>query len=124
MEDVYHKFLRRQISSHSSTIFSPISKPPDNPATYKLLVESVKEVANSPQDSKQKFADCISGTDNDVFRDFDLAAFMRHFELDGLERSILALGFKSSVKPDLRSKGDSRDQLLFLTYSANTKNST
>lgn len=103
--EVYHKFFRRLVSSHAHTIFSPISKPPDNQSTYRLLVQHIKEASNSPEDSKAKFADCISTSDNDVFRDFDLATFMKHFDLDGLERSILALGFKNCPKQDLRTKG-------------------
>jgi CCR4-NOT transcription complex subunit 1 len=75
-------------------------KPPDSP-TYRLLADVVKELANSPQTAKQKFADCIAQYD----KDFDLQAFMRHFELDGYERSVLALGFKTSPKPELRQKG-------------------
>ena len=103
--EVYHKFIRRLVSSHANTIFSPISKPPDPQSTYRVLVQHIKTLANSPETARSKFADCISASDNDVFRDFDLAMFMRHFDLDALERSILALGFKSSSKADLRSKG-------------------
>lgn len=102
--EVYHKFLRRLVTSHANTIFSPISKPPDNPSEYRLLVQHVKELASSPEDSQTKFADCISSSDNGVFRDFDLTVFMRHFDLDGLERTILSLGFKSSTRAELRSK--------------------
>lgn len=103
--EVHHKFFRRLVTSHANTVFSPISKQSENLSEYRLLVQSVKELANSPEESKAKFADCISSSDNGVFRDFDLAVFMRHFDLDGLERSILALGLKTSVKAELRSKG-------------------
>ena len=75
-------------------------KPPDS-ASYRLLADVVKELANSPQTAKAKFADCVAQYD----KEFDLQGFMRHFELDGLERSILALGFKTSPKPELRQKG-------------------
>ena len=105
--EVYHKFLRRLVTSHANTIFSPISKQPDNPSEYRLLIQDVKELANSPENAGAKFADCIGSSDNQVFRDFDLAIFMKHFDLDGLERSILALGFNSSAKPELRSQGES-----------------
>lgn len=103
--EVFHKFFRRLVTSHAHTIFSPISKQPDNPSSYRLLAQHVKEIANSPEDSKAKFADCITSSDNDPFRDFDLHVFMRHFDLDGLERTILALGFASSPRVDLSSKG-------------------
>ncbi|KAI5811611.1 CCR4-Not complex component, Not1-domain-containing protein [Peziza echinospora] len=102
--EVYHKFIRRLVSQHANTIFSPISKPPDPQSSYRVLIQHIKTLANSPETARPKFADCISASDNDVFRDFDLAMFMRHFDLDALERSILALGFKSSSKADLRSK--------------------
>lgn len=102
--EVYHKFIRRLVSSHAQTIFSPIGKPPDPQSSYRILNQHIKALANSPESARTKFAECISASDNDVFRDFDLATFMRHFDLDALERSILALGFKSSNKADLRSK--------------------
>lgn len=108
--EVYHKFLRRLVTSHANTIFSAISKQPENPSEYRLLCQHVKTLSNSPEDAKSKFADCISSSDNALFRDFDLAVFMRHFDLDGLERSILALGFKSSPKAELRTKGDLKKQ--------------
>lgn len=75
-------------------------KPPDS-GSYRHLAETVKELANDPQNAKAKFADCVSQYD----KEFDLQTFMRHFELDGLERSILALGFKTSPRQELRSKG-------------------
>ncbi|KAF8460372.1 CCR4-Not complex component, Not1-domain-containing protein [Kalaharituber pfeilii] len=106
--EVFHKFFRRLVTGHAPTIFSAISKPPENPSSYRLLVQHVKEIANSPEDSKTKFADCISSSESDAFRDFDLAVFMKHFDLDALEKSILALGFKSCAKLDLRAKGKSQ----------------
>jgi len=109
--EVYHKFFRRLVASHSNTIFSPISKQPDNPSEYRLLIQHVKALANSPEEAKVKFADCIGSLDNQIFHDFDLSVFMRHFDLDGLERSILALGFESSAKPELQSKGESEESL-------------
>ncbi|RPA83679.1 Not1-domain-containing protein [Ascobolus immersus RN42] len=95
--EVWHKYLHRLIASNSSTIFSQMPKPPDSP-TYRLLADLVKELPTSPQTAKAKFADCIAQWD----KDFDLQTFMRHFELDGYERSVLALGFKTSPKPELR----------------------
>lgn len=73
----------------------------DNPAIYHVLQQFVKEYANSPQDARTKFADAINSYD----KDFDLAVFISHCDLDALEKSILALGFKTSPKGVLRSKG-------------------
>lgn len=81
-----------------------------------MLGEQIKELASLPQDVKEKFVDVITpvAPDGDVFRDFDVPTFLNHFGLDALQKCVLAVGFKSNLRADLRNKG--RDCVPFKIY--------
>ncbi|EGX43660.1 hypothetical protein AOL_s00215g396 [Orbilia oligospora ATCC 24927] len=101
--EVYTKLIRRLITGNAPTIFPNINRQIENPHNYKLLVEEVHKASESTNSAKD-IAEAIAGNDTDLFKDFDLAGFMRHFNLDALGRSVFALGFKNSPKADLRNK--------------------
>lgn len=90
------------MSSSSSRSFenSPSS-------SHRMLGEVIKELASLPQDVKDKFVDVITPItpNEEVFRDFDLSTFFNHFGLDALQKCVLAVGFKSNTRADLRNKG-------------------
>ncbi|EWC46218.1 hypothetical protein DRE_04596 [Drechslerella stenobrocha 248] len=101
--EVYTKLIRRLITGNAPTIFPDISRPIENPHNYRLLAEEVQKASENTNLARD-IAEAIAGNDADLFKDFDLAGFMRHFNLDALGRSVFALGFKQSPKADLRTK--------------------
>jgi hypothetical protein len=56
-------------------------------------------------DQAGKIAESIETANEELFRDFDLSTFMEHFKLDALEKTILALAFKTTSRSDLKTKG-------------------
>ncbi|KAF3916769.1 hypothetical protein ABW20_dc0107951 [Dactylellina cionopaga] len=101
--EVYTKLIRRLIIVNAATIFPNINRQIENPHNYRLLAEEVQKASESTSLARD-IAEAIAGNDADLFKDFDLAGFMRHFNLDALGRSVFALGFKHSPKHDLRAK--------------------
>ena len=69
-----------------------------------MLAQEMRRVAEDT-DQARKLAESIELGTEDIFRDFDLAAFMEHFKLDALEKTIFALAFKLGNRPDLKAKG-------------------
>jgi CCR4-NOT transcription complex subunit 1 len=81
------------------------SRSSPNP-NHRLLAESIKEIASSSQDAKEKFADVITAMAVDgEMRDFDMGVFFTHFGLDSLQKCILAVSLKTNPRMDLRNKG-------------------
>ncbi|KAL7272945.1 CCR4-NOT core subunit cdc39 [Rhizina undulata] len=108
--EINNNLVRKLIAAnHTHIMSSSNSRSFENSpnTSHRFLSEQIKEIASSPQDVKERFSDAITPTqsDPDIFRDFDVAAFMAHFGLDALQRSILAVGLKHNARPDLRSKG-------------------
>ncbi|KAL2315151.1 CCR4-Not complex subunit Not1 [Schizosaccharomyces pombe] len=99
---VYHHFLRRLIQGNSYRIFGT-GKSSDGLATYKLLLDELKSLTKSWVMAK-RFSDAISGSDSEVFEDFDIEAFLDHFQFSPLERTNLLIGLTTSVKPTLAKK--------------------
>lgn len=102
--EVFQKYFIRLVVGNAPTIFPGINRPVTNQSTYQLLVNEIRQIS---QDVSQagKIAEAIETANEDLFRDFDLSTFMDHFKLDPLDKTILALGFKLSSRPDLRTKG-------------------
>ncbi|EPS36887.1 hypothetical protein H072_9531 [Dactylellina haptotyla CBS 200.50] len=101
--EVYTKLIRRLITGNAPTIFPNINRPIENTHNYRLLAEEIQKASGNTNLARD-IAEAIAGNDADLFKDFDLAGFMRHFNLDALGRSVFALGFKNSPKQDLRTK--------------------
>ena len=111
--EVYQKFFSRLVVGNAPQIFPGISRPVANPGNYHLLVAELKKVAEDVNQAG-KIADAIETANEDIFRDFDLSTFMEHFKLDALEKTILALAFKTGTRSDLKTKGlKSRSSTLF-----------
>jgi len=104
--DVFPKFFRRLVTGNASKIFPGTSvKGSDNAGNYPLLVEEMRKVLKDPFQAKQ-IAETIDDADGDIFRDFDLVAFVKHFNLDPAGEAALALAFRTCNRGDLRSKGE------------------
>jgi CCR4-NOT transcription complex subunit 1 len=103
--EVFQKYFSRLVTGCAPQIFPSLNRPVSNAnsGNYQLLVS---EVAKVSQDVNQagKIAESIETANEDIFRDFDLSTFMEHFKLDALEKTILALAFKTGSNRDLKTK--------------------
>lgn len=102
--DVYSKYFCRLLTGNAPQIFPGINKVVENAGNYPLLVQEIQKVSQD-FDQARKIAETIDGTDTDIFRDFDLATFLDHFQLDPIVKVALALAFSDANKTDLRAKG-------------------
>lgn len=75
-----------------------------------MLKDEMRKILQQ-KDQASKIAESIDSGTEDVFRDFDLSAFMDHFNLNPLEKTALALAFKRSNRQDLKVKGKGRRSL-------------
>ncbi|RMD44814.1 hypothetical protein DV735_g261, partial [Chaetothyriales sp. CBS 134920] len=101
--EVFTQFFRRVVASNAQTIFS--GTPSSEQGTYKLLLQEIDKIAKDP-DQASKIAEAIDTSRDDVFRDFDLSAFITHFHLDQVAQSLLAIAFTRCIRVDLRNKAD------------------
>ncbi|ESZ94017.1 hypothetical protein SBOR_5595 [Sclerotinia borealis F-4128] len=111
--EVFSKFFSRLVVGNAPQIFPGINRPVLNPANYQILVNEVHKVVHDV-DQAGRIAESIETGNEDIFRDFDLSTFMDHFKLDALEKTILALAFKTGSRSDLKTKGS--DAILSANY--------
>ncbi|KAK6594247.1 hypothetical protein QC760_010064 [Botrytis cinerea] len=103
--EVFSKYFSRLVVGNAPQIFPGINRPVLNSGNYQILVNEVHKVAHDV-DQAGKIAESIETGNEDIFRDFDLSTFMDHFKLDALEKTILALAFKTGSRSDLKTKAD------------------
>lgn len=103
--EVFAKYFRRLLVGNSPSIFPGINRNAENPGNYPLLVEEVEKASRNIFESV-KIADIIDTSEGDIFRDFDLATFLNHFNLDPIAKTVLAGAFTQVTKIDLRAKGE------------------
>ncbi len=102
--EVFSKYFRRLLVGNSPQIFPGINRSVENPGNYQLLVQELEKITQEPEQAP-KIAEIIDSSEGDIFRDFDLAAFMDHFKLDPVAKTLLASAFSHVSKADLRKKG-------------------
>jgi CCR4-NOT transcription complex subunit 1 len=102
--EVFQKYFSRLVVGNAPQIFPGLNRSVANPGNYQILVSEVRKISHDV-DQAGKIAESIETANEEVFRDFDLSTFMEHFKLDALEKTILALAFKSGSRPDLKTKG-------------------
>lgn len=102
--EVFSKYFSRLVVGNAPQIFPGINRPVLNSGNYQILVNEVHKVSHDV-DQAEKIAESIETGNEDIFRDFDLSTFMDHFKLDALEKTILALAFKTGSRADLKTKG-------------------
>jgi len=103
--EVYQKYFSRLVVGNAPQIFPGVSRTVANPGNYQLLVLELQKISHDVNQAP-KIAEAIETANEDIFRDFDLSTFMEHFKLDALEKTILALAFKTGSRSDLRTKGN------------------
>ncbi|KAH6678662.1 CCR4-Not complex component, Not1-domain-containing protein [Halenospora varia] len=111
--EVFQKYFSRLVAGNAPTIFPGLNRPVANPGNYPVLVNEVRKLAHDVEQAG-KIAESIETANEDIFRDFDLSTFMDHFKLDALEKTILALAFKTGSRSDLKTKSDA---ILSANYS-------
>lgn len=103
--EVFQPYLSRLVLANAPQIFPSVSRSAvANPGTYQILEEEIRKVSRELEQPK-KIAEAIETANDDIFQDFDLSTFMDHFQLDALEKTILALAFKTGTRPNLKAKG-------------------
>jgi CCR4-NOT transcription complex subunit 1 len=107
--EVFQKYFSRLVVGNAPQIFPGINRSVANSGNYQILVNEVRKVSRDVEQAG-KIAESIETANDDLFRDFDLSTFMEHFKLDALEKTVLALAFKSGSRQDLKTKGWSTRQ--------------
>ncbi|KAF2644937.1 Not1-domain-containing protein [Massarina eburnea CBS 473.64] len=100
--EVFAKSFRRMLQTNAAHIFAS----GERNSGYALLAEEMQKL-RTDADQAQKIAESIDSSEGDLFRDFDLAAFVAHFQLDPFAQGILAAACTSSSNPELRPKAES-----------------
>jgi CCR4-NOT transcription complex subunit 1 len=99
--EVFSKYFRRVLQNNAPTIFGTGPRSADTNGSYQILLTEVLKIRKDPEQA-DKIAESISSSEGDLFRDFDLAAFISHFKLDSVAKTMLSLACR---KTDLRTKG-------------------
>lgn len=102
--EVFTKYFRRLIQSNAAQIFPGGGRSAEPNGSYQMLIAEVQKLRREPEQA-DKIAESLDTNEGDLFRDFDLAAFMSHFQLDPIAKTALALACRSANKTDLRTKG-------------------
>lgn len=100
--EVFSKYFRRVLQNNAAQVFGSGSRNTDPNGSYQILVTEIQKLRKDPEQA-DKIAESISSSEGDLFRDFDLATFVSHFQMDPLSRAMLTLACR---KTDLRSKGE------------------
>ncbi|KAI1629947.1 CCR4-Not complex component, Not1-domain-containing protein [Exophiala viscosa] len=101
--EVFAQFFRRTVILNAAAIFSG-TKDFDQ-GSYKLLRQELDKVLWDPE-QPYKITEAIDTSKEDLFRDFDLVAFIKHFYADTLPQVILAVAFTKCARVDLRTKAE------------------
>ncbi|CAN9179420.1 unnamed protein product [Alternaria alternata] len=100
--EVFSKYFRRVLQNNAATIFGTGARNADSNGSYQILLTEVHKIRKEPEQA-DKIAESISSSEGDLFRDFDLQAFISHFKLDSVAKTMLALACR---RTDLRTKAD------------------
>jgi CCR4-NOT transcription complex subunit 1 len=114
---VYTKYFGRLVSSNALRIFQKenTKNADSTAANYQLLDEELRKVLIDPNQAP-KIAETIGTAEGDIYRDFDLVTFIKHFQLDPVANTVLAIAFRSCNKADLRTKAEAYLGDIFHTF--------
>jgi len=102
--EVFSKYFRRLLTNNAAHIFPAGGRGAEPNGNYSLLVTEMQTLRTEPAQAL-KIAESLNSPEGDLFREFDLAAFMAHFQLDIFSQAMLAAACKSFSNPDLKAKG-------------------
>ena len=112
--EVFTKYFRRLVQQNATQIFSRDGRAVESNGAYQILLTEMQKLRKDPEQAS-KIAESIDNNEGDLFRDFDLATFVSHFQLDPISKMALALACRSANKTDLRTKG--KFTVFFLSSS-------
>ncbi|KAK4130978.1 Not1-domain-containing protein [Trichocladium antarcticum] len=113
--DVFTRYFARLVAANASQIFTGPNRPVANSGNHHLLVAEMRKLPTEFGQAR-KIAESIETGTEDIFRDFDLSSFMEHFQLDALEKTVLALAFKLGTRIDLKTRADAILSTNFPTF--------
>jgi CCR4-NOT transcription complex subunit 1 len=102
--EVFSKYFRRVLQNNAAQVFGTGTRAADANGSYQILTTELQKLRTEPEQA-DRIAESIDSSEGDVFRDFDLAAFVAHFKLDPFAKMALALACR---KTELRQKGRRR----------------
>ncbi|KAJ4305510.1 CCR4-NOT core subunit cdc39 [Kalmusia sp. IMI 367209] len=103
--EVFSKYFRRLLLNNATHIFSTGGRSTDPSGNYQILVTEMQKLRTDPEQAL-KIAESLNSPEGDLFREFDLSAFVSHFQLDIFSRAMLAAACKSGSNPDLKERAD------------------
>ncbi|KAL0764632.1 hypothetical protein CaCOL14_012933 [Colletotrichum acutatum] len=112
--EVFAKYFTRLVAAHAGHIFHGHTRSGAN-GNFHLLMSEMKKISHDANQAN-KIAESIETDSEDLFRDFDMSTFMEAFKLDALEKTILALAFKTGSRSDLKTKADAILSTNFPTF--------
>jgi len=86
--EVFSKYFTRLVAGNAPQIFPGLNRPVANPGNYHILVAEMRKIAHDV-DQASKIAESVESD----------------FKLDALEKTLLALAFKTGSRSDLKTKG-------------------
>jgi CCR4-NOT transcription complex subunit 1 len=89
------------LQNNAAQVFGTGARSADPNGSYQILATEMQKLRRDPEQA-DKIAESISSSEGDLFRDFDLAAFISHFKLDPVAKTMLALACR---RTELRQKG-------------------
>lgn len=113
--EVYTRYFSRLVATNASQIFPGQARPVANAGNIHILVAEIRKLSHDFPLARQIAESIETGTE-EIFRDFDLSTFMEHFQLDALEKTLLALAFKLGPRADLKNKADAILSTNFPTF--------
>lgn len=115
--ELYTKYFGRLVSSNASRIFQKENAKniDGTAANYQLLDDELRKVLIDPNQAP-KIAETIATAEGDIYRDFDLVTFIKHFSLDPVANTVLAIAFRSCNRADLRTKAEAYLEELFTNF--------
>lgn len=102
--EVFSKYFRRLLTANATHIFSAGGRSFEPNGNYQLLVTEMHKLQTDP-DQAIKIAESLNSPEGDLFREFDLATFIDHFQLDVFSKAMLAATCKSGNNVELRARG-------------------
>lgn len=102
--EVFSKYFRRLLQNNAAHIFATGGRSNDPNGNYQILVTEMQKLRTDP-DQAVKIAESLNSPEGDLFRDFDLATFISHFQLDVFSQAMLAAACKLGNNAELRARG-------------------
>ena len=115
--EVYTKYFSRLVSNNAPRIFQKenTKNAENTAANYQLLDAELRQVLSDPNQAP-KIAETIATAEGDIYKDFDLITFIKHFRLDPVANTILAIAFRSCNRADLRTKAEAYLEEVFESF--------